>query len=54
MTMLKAVSIATGVLVVAIALSFTMPKHRQCWELECWDTHGKPAPSFCGILACNR
>jgi hypothetical protein len=54
MTVMKAVSIATAVLLVAIALSFTMPvSHRQCWELECWDTHGKPTPSFCGIIGCE-
>lgn len=35
--LLKAMLIATAVLVVAIALSFTMPaRDLQCWEGECW------------------
>jgi hypothetical protein len=54
MTVLKMVSITTAVLLIAIALSFTMPAHHQCWEGECWSANFKPTPSFCGIIGCKR
>jgi hypothetical protein len=52
--LLLVVPVVLVVFAAAIALSFTMPSQRQCWEGECWDARGKPTPSFCGIIGCEK
>jgi hypothetical protein len=57
MTMIKAISITAAVLLIAVALSFTMPfRQQQCWEHECWDVTSFKShpPSFCGIIGCEK
>jgi len=53
---LKTASIAAAMVAIAMAIAvLSVPlSPRQCWEGECWNTHLKPTPSFCGITSCKE